>query len=721
MSNDIIKQLEEEERELQRQLEEKKRARAEAIAQHNKELAEQRLSKPITVLATRTVNGYVEFETIGEHNTSGYREDLVAMLRSFPTWAYRGSRNAMISIAEWDQLVVKSQTLRNITIEYKDGVREGIDKWLHMPAWEITLEQRWLHATPGVHNSRRNILSNIPGMQWNTVGGFAQIPLTEGWNLAKVLEGVENVVWDEAAADFVRDQAERRARIDSVAMQTESAKYMALDLNGNKLYPFQSVGAEFAETAGGRALIADEMGLGKTPQGIAYAWAHRDQNWKTIIICPANLKPNWAREVHKFTGLRPRVWSGLKPSNETMVDAVLNPATFTIINYDILGAATKEFKNGRMNETYVWAELINMAKPDLIIVDEGHYIKNTDSNRSKALRTLNAPRIIFLTGTPVLNRPAELWPMLHMIDKAAFPAFETFVRQYTIDGKRTRNPEELRSILKNIMIRRLKKDVLKDLPKLSRNQIFHELSPKAQKLYEKVLQGVYEQLAEYSPTGEVGTKAVTNILVQIGRLKQICAIDTADRSASLATQLYDETDENSKRKVIIFSQFKAVAYAIHQRLMDQGSLCFVSRTATEFKTANVNECDKMVQQFQNDPSIKYLVVTEKTTKEGHNITEAGHVIFNDLFWTPAGHDQAIGRAYARMSDLHGVDAYFVIAKQAGEDTDESVCEWIWQLLGFKQGVIDETVEGIQDERTESGVAMQLIEKMREAMWTKKRR
>jgi SNF2 family DNA or RNA helicase len=148
-------------------------------------------------------------------------------------------------------------------------------------------------------------------------------------------------------------------------------------------------------------------------------------------------------------------------------------------------------------------------------------------------------------------------------------------------------------------------------------------------------------------------------------MKQVCAIDKVEDTADLATELYDQTDESEDRKVLIFSQYKAVAYAIYQRLADQGALCFVRRGEDSFITADNNERDALVQQFQNDPSIKYLIVTEKTAKEGHNITAAGHVIFNDLFWTPAAHEQGEGRAYGRLR-YRGMD-HGIASLEDGDD------------------------------------------------------
>jgi SNF2 family DNA or RNA helicase len=265
------------------------------------------------------------------------------------------------------------------------------------------------------------------------------------------------------------------------------------------------------------------------------------------------------------------------------------------------------------------------------------------------------------------------------------------------------------------MIRRTHADVHESLPPKNRIIQSHDLSAKAKKLYQRVLEGVYERIQAYDARGRNSQESVTNILVQIMRLKQVCAFDKVEATSDLATQLADSMEGQKHPKVLIFSQFKPAAYSIYQRLADQGALCFVSDNGHDLITANDNERDKLVQQFQNDPEIKYLVVTEKTAKEGHDITQAGTVIFNDLFWTPANHSQGEGRAYMRESDPHGIDSYYMIVdKDSGE-----IEEWIWELLGFKESVIEETIEKVEGTRdVEGSVAMDLINKLRENMWRK---
>lgn len=731
MNEDILSQLSAEEQELASKLAELRSRKAFLLQQHNEELARQKreesLAKPITIQVTgvqKWSNGdFVMTE-------SPFREDLIALMRTIPSRVYTGGKHNAFAIGDWPSVVEKLKELKNVTVEYLDAADYEIEILLRAPNWLVELDQRWLIATPARNVPQKFILHTIAGAQWNTEKQRYAVPLTEAHNVWKRLEGIDKVEWSDEAREFVIKQIERRTSLDKIAELEIDEKYAEFDLNGIKLRPFQSVGARFIETADGNAILADEMGLGKTPQAIAYA--HMLGFKKVVVIVPASLKPNWSREIKKFTGKTAKVLYGAEPSRYDLVNLVASDSPFEwfIINYDIVGRKTVQPEETKVNEEgytvtypakdrFLWAEIISMARPDLVIVDEGHYIKNLDSNRSKAIRGIKAQRFLFLTGTPVLNRPGELWPMLTKISPEQFPAFETFVNQYTYDGKTVRNKDELHEVLRPLMIRRLKSQVYPELPAVDRRQIYHELSPKALKAYNKVLMGVYDAIEDYHPGQAGATMKVTSILAQIQRLKMISAIDKAERTAELAQELYDQTDESEHRKVIIFTQYKGVAYKI-AKLLGKDALSFVTRHGSEFVTADGPDRDRMVQQFQTDDSIKYLVVTEKTTKEGHNITAAGHVIFNDLFWTPAGHDQAIGRAYGRISDMHGVDAYFIIgtSEELG-DEDGSIEEWIWQLLGFKQGVIEESVEGVESSRDVS-IGMMLIEKIRNSMGARKR-
>lgn len=710
-------QLIDEEKELEQKLALVKQRRVTLQREENEKalalIKQKEAEKPIEVKIISLVSGNILVE-------SDWREDIVALYRSIPNRSYRGARENLIPLAEWGRFEAELRKLPKVKVLIADATKKEIEWYLNAPTWAIEIGKRHFECAAGPR-AVTHIIYSIPGVEWKADKKMMLVPLSEGWRLWEKLEPVEGVIWSEEASAMVIDQIDRRGRLDQIATMERGVKYRDFEMeNGIKLRPFQEVGCEFVDATGGRALVGYEMGLGKTIIALAYA---QKNNLRTVVICPASLKPNWAREIFKCTGKRATVYAGAEPTQYDLVTGLTKPPQYAIINYDIMGRKaeikdTKLDQEGFVHEDnqtrFFWVELINMMKPDLVIIDEGHYIKNMDSNRSKAVRMIKAPRVLCMTGTPVMNRPGELYPMLSLLAPEQFPAYETFLNQYTNDGKTARNVEELRVMLRSIMIRRLKKDVVAELPPINRIEEYHELSPKALRIYRRVEEGVFEMVSELNARGHSVEMGITNILAQITRLKMVCAIDKAERAADLASELYDQTDESEPRKVLIFSQYKAVAYAIYRRLADQGALCFVSRGTDSFITADNNQRDEMVQQFQSDPSIKYLIVTEKTAKEGHNITAAGHVIFNDLFWTPASHEQGEGRAYGRLSDLHSINSYYLITDMDGD----SIEEWIWELLAKKMAMINEVVEGVEGSR-DSSIAMELIQRMKEKMWTRK--
>lgn len=456
-------------------------------------------------------------------------------------------------------------------------------------------------------------------------------------------------------------------------------------------------------------IIADVMGLGKTPQEIAICELYLQTNPKAkfLFVVPATLKINTVRQIKKFTGKQPHMFFNARPNEQDMEEILLGTSTYYIINYELVGRVTeiehKEFKviNGvftNKEDRYFWAELISAANFSIIGWDEAHKLKNVDSNRSKASRKIKHNRVMFLTGTPVINRPGELWPMLNIIDPQTFPSHDRFMKQYTWDGKTARNTEELRELLKPIMIRRTKEDIYgENLPLKRRMYEYSNLSEKAQYLYDKILAGIWIDLAGVHVN-------VTSILAQIIRLKQVCAIDSLDEVAEKAIELYDSVrdDPNKKhKKVILFTQFISTAKSLHKKLGGESHLIMGMPNMSLEKRMEV------VDLFQKDET-PFLVATTLAASEGLDITAAGTVMFADLLWTPAGHEQAEDRAYMRNNDPHGIDAYYFIK----EDT---IMEWIKELLDLKEEVIGEVVEGVQSSR-DTSVANELIKRMREEMF-----
>ena len=707
----------------------KKREREEAQRREDEaRAAEERrlrmLEQPVVMTAAYLTSGN---SIVAVQND--YREDVVEFLRQVPNRRWDGRYN-LIPVGEWKSFTENATQLKNVTVEYRDGVRDKIDQILNKPAWVVDVtNDRRIRAQPRF-DQNRHVFNRVVGAEWNYEDECWYAPVAEAWRLSVLFDeqGFKGAVLTPDVQMLMIEQLATRAKLDKLAHRLDAGEradpeYQNLPLQGNELRRFQELSAQFIDEAGGRVLLAHEMGLGKT--WIAVAYAIKKNFNRTVVICPAALKPNWARIIRLLTNEEPLVLRGRVPQS-WMIQNILdvNPR-FIIINYDIVGAKIEmPVKDAEGNDTkdkkpvYLWAEVLNMLKPDLLVLDEAHYIKNVGSNRSKACRKLYAPHLLPMTGTPVVNRPGEYWPVLHMIDPYLFKSYERFLTDYTIDGQRARNVDQLKELLRPIMLRYTHKQVQKDLPPINRMERYYELSEDGLQNYRDILKGIYNMIDLYDVRGQGGERLnVTSILAEIMRLKQVCAADAVEHTAEMAQELYESSEEDGK-KVVVFSQFKGTAYRIAQLLGD-GAVCTVRKSAQDFESMDPYERMDLVTEFQKDPNIKYLVTTTGAASEGLDMTAAWYVIFNDMGWTPKEHAQAEGRAYGRLTDSHPIDSYWMIAEKP-ENGDplaskETIMHWIRSLLAAKMDTFKSVVEGVEESRDDGSVAADLIKKIKEEM------
>jgi SNF2 family DNA or RNA helicase len=442
------------------------------------------------------------------------------------------------------------------------------------------------------------------------------------------------------------------------------------------------------------------MGLGKTAIALYLSEKH---NLRTLFITKAKLKENVKRELKRLTGKDCVVLAGTNPGNLEMRKLIVekDKHQYYMINYDIVGRpirdaseAGQKQKDEVQKQIMPWVELINMSQFDLIIYDEAHYMKNLDSQRSTGGRALKAKHAIPLTATPIVNGVSDLFAVLSIVDPKRFSVFEAFKEEYaTADGRGIRNPARLKRLLNQYMIRRRKEDVEKDLPPIIRHDYFHELSSAAAKKYADLEEGLYQKLRSYDSKD---IKAVNNILEQMLRMKQLTADDKVETSVDLAREAYEETG----KKVIIFSQFKESQIEIAKQLGWDN--CRVINGDTSEKNLYLYK-----EEFQNSDKYPYLSLSTHVGQEGFNFTAAHTVIFNDLMWTPKDHRQAEARAYGRLNDLHGANAYYV---QATDTIDEQITE----ILMRKLRIIETAVDGAQHAAVESAsVLSDLIKYLKE--------
>lgn len=516
-----------------------------------------------------------------------------------------------------------------------------------------------------------------PNVRMNYVGNSYTLPKNEAFMLdaAKLTE-----YCTPELQLVIKEQVEKRAKIQ----QSENEDIAEVEFNGIKLRKFQAQDVLKMDILDGRVLLGHEVGLGKSLMSLKY---NHDKGHRTLIACPGFAKINWQREILKFIpDANVKTLNGRVPQNHEIEYALDPNVKFCIINYEVLCSTVKD-RHG--NETYIWAELLKLCKFDAFIVDEAHKLGNSDALRSKAAMSLSGIKHIqALSASPFTNRAGELYPILHLLLPDVYNNRAQFDNQ--VAGHNL-NDNYLHDVLQTVMIRRKKKDVMKELPPVNRITEYYELTEKARKLYEQVLKGIYFNLLSKNYDLEDG-KNVQHMLEEFLRLKQICAFDKVDFTADLATKLYDSTNE----KVLVFSQFLPSIEAIAQRLGNEAKVIDGSVSMTERM--------KIVDEFQDPNSTLHVIVgNPHAMGEALNLTQAKYIIFNDLMWNPLKHMQASGRAYGRLNDAHGIDEYWVIA----EDTIE---KRILDLLFFKQYNFDRIIDGEASDKSGS-IFMNLIREM----------
>lgn len=464
-----------------------------------------------------------------------------------------------------------------------------------------------------------------------------------------------------------------------------------------ELFEHQKTGIAFLNRTR-KAILADEMGLGKTRQAIVSAG---DQKGGVLIVCPASLKINWKREIHMvYPGDVVQVVEGGKSAEPKSMYERHSPA-WIVINYDIIAK-------------HDWiAELVEKGEIETVILDEAHYIKGKTTIRSRATLAIahDAQRVYCLTGTPVMNRPIEIFNMLVAIRHPLAKDRKFFVRRYcggqvkvlirdlqegksffVSDGgqwgfKRPRyswfrfrdetgaiNLEELREYIKESVLRRTKKEVL-DLPEKIVSEVEYELKPEQRHAYVRAWDDYIEWL-EKNPDSEKNIKDIKSAqqLVEIGKLKQVCSLAKCSRVIADIKNIVEQDE-----KVIVFTQYRNTLLRL-ENMLEEADISYRSLEGS----TKLNDRQRYVDDFQNGKAQVFLA-NIKAGGVGITLTAATIVIFVDADWSPAVNEQAEDRAH-RIGQEGTVNVYYYVTK----DTIE---EEIQQILREKKDIIGRLVEG----------------------------
>uniref|UniRef100_A0A8C5L1I1 DNA annealing helicase and endonuclease ZRANB3 n=1 Tax=Jaculus jaculus TaxID=51337 RepID=A0A8C5L1I1_JACJA len=463
--------------------------------------------------------------------------------------------------------------------------------------------------------------------------------------------------------------------LQSSCLTSESHKQLEFlpDRLGAKLLPFQKDGIIFALRRHGRCMVADEvstMGLGKTIQAIAVAYFYREE-WPLLIVVPSSLRYPWTEEIEKWI-------PEIEPEDINVIQSKtdigrISTSRVTILSYGLLTTDA---------ETLV--DALNSQNFQVVIVDESHYIKSRTAARSRILLPMvqKARRAILLTGTPALGRPEELFMQIEALFPQKFGTWTDYAKRYCnahirYFGKRTQwdcrgasNLNELHQLLSDIMIRRLKTEVLTQLPPKIRQRIPFDLPSAAA----KELNTSFE---EWQKLMRAPNSSTTNTVMElITRMFKQTAIAKAGAVKDYIKMML----QNDSLKFLVFAHHLTMLQACTEAVIENKT-----RYIRIDGSVPSSERIHLVNQFQKDPDTRVAILSIQAAGQGLTFTAASHVVFAELYWDPGHIKQAEDRAH-RIGQCSSVNIHYLIA-------NGTLDTLMWGMLNRKAQVTGSTLNG----------------------------
>lgn len=571
----------------------------------------------------------------------------------------------------------------------KDEGRSG-DCWTKMKRSRLYLHWPYL-SDNSLRETVRLAVRSISGRKFHSDDKCWSIPSAQARTLYGLLEDsyppLAKAIIDNT--DVEKDVAESINRVElSSASELASQKLTEIDEKlkgkfpaGLELYPFQKVAVAFAEMSKGRCLIGDEMGIGKTISAIGYA-AINPQARPAIVVCPSNVKFNWKKEINKWLPDET-----VQVINAGKDEPVLGD--FIIINYDLM--------------TKMQEKLIKLV-PRLVILDECHYIKNSGSKNKPVKRTVAtlalcrfAPKILAMSGTAIASRPKEFFNTLNLMRPEQFSSFWDFAQRYcdpwhdgfgwNFDG--ASYTKELNERTRDLCIRRLKSEVLPELPPKTRTFLPLHLSKKDRSPYD-IAQEEWDRTIEEAYINGEKLPAGT-MLNMINDLRHICGQIKVNHAVDWINQYMTQTG----KPIVVFTHHRDV----------------LKRIAGKFKNVqtisgdvNSKKRQQIVEDFQ-EGKIDLLVCNTIAAKEGITLTRADTVLFIEREWVPTDEEQAEDRVYRIGQESDNVHAvYLSVAGTIDEHFD--------RVVEAKRQVVKAVLDGGNVEQRK-GLVTELVNKLRQ--------
>jgi len=440
--------------------------------------------------------------------------------------------------------------------------------------------------------------------------------------------------YEDALAHIIQ-QREKKHRQQMLAPYIKAQKLPAIKSLKAAPFPYQTEGILFCAAAG-RSILADDMGLGKTIQAISMAQLmHEHFNMqKVLIICPTSLKYQWQSEIEKFTTASAKVIEGNYLNRQQLYKE--EGHLYKIASYHLA-----------VNDM----ELINNYQPDLIILDEAQRIKNWQTKVSRSIKKLQCKYALVLTGTPLENKLQELYSLVQFINPLLLGSLYNFISQHeqlseTSQVVGYKDLNLVKEKLKDILLRRTKKQVLQQLPARIDKNLFVEITQQQKALHNDYAEVVKRLVLRWQKMGFLNEEDRQRLLLSLNMMRMVCnstyILDQQTNHQTKLDELFsllEEILQTGDEKIVIFSQWERFTRLIALEL-DRLRIGYANLNGT----IPANKRKALFDRFNNDADCRIFLSTD-AGGVGLNL-QAGSYLFNmDLPWNPAVLEQRIARIY----------------------------------------------------------------------------
>ena len=514
--------------------------------------------------------------------------------------------------------------------------------------------------------------------------------------LSAVADFVENTGIEKANAEEVPLPLAKAVYIDTLAKEEglrleRSASFRQVVNNllepGSEAYEvpkeltgilrsYQVIGFQWLSTLahyGLGGILADDMGLGKTLQVIAFLLdQQRKDRLPSLVVAPTSLLYNWMEEIQRFApSLRALAIAGEKKEREILRQNLDN-IDVVITTYNMLKKDIEEYEQMRFSYCFL---------------DEAQHIKNPNTQNAKAVKRLHTGGYFALTGTPIENTLTELWSIFDFLMPGYLLSHRLFKQRFEVPIIRSQDARAQKNLHRHIapfVLRRMKQDVLRELPDKVENKMVNEMTPKQAKVYAAYFAQAKKEFAvEMAAHGF--EKSRVKILAILTRLRQICChpalfLENYTGGCGKLDMLEEVVEDavKSGHRLLLFSQFTTMLAIIREKLDQQG----ISYEYLDGKTPSWERM-QLVKDFNGGRQSVFLI-SLKAGGTGLNLTGADMVIHYDPWWNPAVEDQATDRAY-RLGQKKNVQVFKFITKNTIE-------EQIFALQKKKKALIDQMIQ-----------------------------